>query len=147
MRLALDQARLALQLDEVPIGAVVVCGGRVIGAGYNRCIADSDPTAHAEMLAIRQAAAARGDWRLADCELFVTLEPCPMCAGAAVLARIRRIAFGPPDPKAGACGTLMNLAADERLNHRIEVVGGVLEAECRQMLRDFFREQRKLGKK
>jgi tRNA(adenine34) deaminase len=147
MRLAIEQARLAEQADEVPIGAVVVCDGQVLGSGYNRRISDADPTAHAEMLAIRRAATARGDWRLDGCDLFVTLEPCPMCAGAAVLARIRRIVFGPTDLKAGACGTLMNLANDPRLNHRTEVVGGVLEAECRELLQAFFRRQREMGKK
>ena len=147
MRLALEQARRAEELDEVPVGAVVACAGRVLGAGHNRRAADADPTAHAEVLALRRAAAARGDWRLDGCDLFVTLEPCPMCTGAAVLARVRRIVFGPADPKAGACGTLMNLAADERLNHRIEVVAGVLEAECRELLQAFFRRQRAAGKK
>ncbi|MDD4889359.1 MAG: tRNA adenosine(34) deaminase TadA [Phycisphaerae bacterium] len=146
MLLALEQAKLAEQIDEVPIGCVIVCDGQVIGRGHNRRIVDSDPTAHAEMIAIRQAAAARGDWRLEDCELFVTLEPCPMCTGAAVLARIRRIVFGPTDPKAGACGTLMNLAADPRLNHRIEVTGGVLGDQCRLVLQSFFRRQRQMGK-
>ena len=146
MQLAIEQARLAETLGEVPIGCVIVCGGQVVGTGHNRRISDSDPTAHAEMIAIRQAAAARGDWRLDDCDLFVTLEPCPMCAGAAVLARIRRIVFGPPDPKAGACGTLMNLAADPRLNHRIELVGNVLADDCRKLLQDFFRTQRRAGK-
>lgn len=146
MRLAIEQARLAESIDEVPVGAVVVCAGHVVGRGHNRRIADSDPTAHAEMIAIRQASAGRGDWRLDDCDLFVTLEPCPMCAGAAVLARIRRIVFGPTDPKAGACGTLMNLAADARLNHRVELVGGVLEAECRELLQSFFKRQRQSGK-
>jgi tRNA(adenine34) deaminase len=145
MQLAIEQARLAESLGEVPIGCVIVCGGQVVGRGHNRRISDSDPTAHAEMIAIRQAAAARGDWRLDDCDLFVTLEPCPMCAGAAVLARIRRIVFGPPDPKAGACGTLMNLASDPRLNHRIEVVGNVLADDCRKLLQDFFRAQRRAG--
>ncbi|MCG3181561.1 MAG: tRNA-specific adenosine deaminase [Phycisphaerae bacterium] len=147
MALALAQAGLARALDEVPIGAVVVRDGGVIGAGHNRRQTGCDPTAHAEILALRAAAAALGDWRLEGCELFVTLEPCPMCAGAAVLARVRRIVFGPADPKAGACGTLMNLAADKRLNHRIEIVAGVLEAECRQTLQAFFRDQRAMGKK
>lgn len=146
MRLALDQARQAEAIDEVPIGCVIVCDGQVIGAGHNRRIVDADPTAHAEMIAIRAAAAARGDWRLEGCDLFVTLEPCPMCAGAAVLARLRRVVFGPTDPKAGACGTLMNLANDARLNHRIELIGGVLEAECRDVLQSFFRRQRQMGK-
>ncbi len=147
MRQAVEQARLAGLLGEVPVGAVVVCGGQVLGTGQNRRVADSDPTAHAEMIALRRAAAARGDWRLDGCDLFVTLEPCPMCAGAAVLARVRRIVFGPADPKAGACGSLMNLAEDPRLNHRIELTGGVLEDECRELLQDFFRRQRQLGKK
>jgi len=147
MQFALDQARQAEAIDEVPIGCVIVCDGQVVGRGHNRRISDSDPTAHAEMIAIRAAAAARGDWRLDDCDLFVTLEPCPMCTGAAVLARVRRIVFGPADPKAGACGTLMNLAADPRLNHRIELVGGVLADECRQVLQAFFRKQREMGKK
>ena len=147
MRAAIEQARLADGIDEVPIGAVVVCDGRIVGAGHNRRIVDADPTAHAEMVALRAAAAARGDWRLDDCELFVTLEPCPMCTGAAVLARVRRVVFGPADPKAGACGTLMDLARDDRLNHRIELTGGVLEDDCRGLLTDFFRRQRSAGKK
>lgn len=147
MRAAIGQAQLAEGIDEVPIGAVVACGGEILGVGHNRRISDSDPTAHAEILALRAAAAARGDWRLDGCDLFVTLEPCPMCAGAAVLARIRRIVFGPADPKAGACGSLMNVADDGRLNHRIEIVAGVLEDECRDLLQAFFRKQRNLGKK
>ena len=139
MREALREAVAALATDDVPIGAVVVdSAGVVLGRGRNRREADADPTAHAEVLALREAAAARGEWRLEGCTLVVTLEPCTMCAGAAVLARVDRLVFGAHDPKAGAVGSLWDVVRDRRLNHRPEVVGGVLEDECGDLLREFF---------
>jgi tRNA(adenine34) deaminase len=142
MRLALEQARRAAAAGEVPIGAVVVKDGEVIAAAHNLRETNCDPTAHAEILAIRQAAAAIQAWRLEGCSLFVTIEPCPMCAGAAVLARVAEIVYGAPDPKAGACGTLMDVARDQRLNHQIAVTGGVLAGECAGIIREFFAERR-----
>lgn len=144
MARALKLAAQAAAMGEVPIGAVVyrLSDGEVIGAGHNRREADTDPTAHAEVLAIRAAAAVVGDWRLEGCGLAVTLEPCPMCAGAIVNARVERLVFGAPDPKAGACGTLMRLTEDPRLNHRVTPVGGVLEGESAELLRAFFRSLR-----
>ena len=148
MHEAIAQARAARAIDEVPIGCVVVdADGVVIGRGHNRRESAGDPTAHAEILALRQAAAARGNWRLDGCTLVVTLEPCPMCAGAAVNARIQRVVFGCTDPKAGAVRTLYQLCDDPRLNHRCEITGGVLAAECAALLADFFKAQRALGKK
>lgn len=147
MQLALREAMAALDADEVPIGCVVVRDHAVIGRGCNQRETLNDPTAHAEMIAITSAAAAVGDWRLNDCTLYVTLEPCTMCAGAIVLARIPRVVYGASDPKGGACGTLYNILDDARLNHRAEVIGGVLGDECGQILTDFFEQQRSLGKK
>jgi tRNA(adenine34) deaminase len=139
MGLALDEARAALATGDVPVGAVVVdAAGTVLGVGRNAREATGDPTAHAEVLALRAAAAARGEWRLDGCTLVVTLEPCTMCAGAAVLARVRRLVLGAWDPKAGATGSLWDVVRDRRLNHRLEVVGGVREAECAAVLQDFF---------
>lgn len=142
MERALAQARLALAHDDVPVGAVVVAEGRVIAEAHNRREVDADPTAHAEVLAVRSAAAALGSWRLDGCALYVTLEPCTMCAGALVLARLPQLVFGADDPKAGAVGSLYDVARDPRLNHRIEVVGGVLDKECGDLLRAFFRRRR-----
>ena len=143
MRRALAVAGNALALGDVPIGALVLDpSGRVIGEGYNRREADHDPTAHAEVLALRAAAAHLGQWRLTGCTLVVTLEPCTMCAGAAVLARVERLVFGAFDPKAGAVGSLWDVVRDPRLNHRPEVVAGVLEQECAAALRDFFEPHR-----
>ena len=149
MRRAVEAAREAEALGEVPIGCVIVHEptGRVIGRGFNRRILDKDPTAHAEMLAIRQAGKELGDWRLVDCTMVVTLEPCPMCAGAIVNARIPRLVYGCDDPKAGAVSTLYSLCSDPRLNHRVEVTGGILADECAALLKDFFKAQRALGKK
>lgn len=147
MQKALEQARIAESMDEVPIGAVVVHQGRLIGAAHNQRQMLHDPTAHAEMLAITQAAEALGDWRLLDCALYVTLEPCPMCAGAIINARIPLVIFGATDPKAGAVSSLFQLLNDKRLNHRCEVVSGVLDRECGEILTSFFRRQRQLGKK
>jgi tRNA(adenine34) deaminase len=145
--MALQQAVAAGSVDEVPIGAIIVHQGRVIGAAHNQRETLRDPTAHAEMLAITQAAEALGDWRLNDCALYVTLEPCPMCAGAIINARIPLVVFGASDPKAGAAGTLFQLLNDSRLNHQCEVVAGVLAPPCGELLTDFFRRQRELGKK
>ena len=147
MGAAMEQAAAAEAAGDVPIGAVVVRGGQLIAAAHNRRIVDADPTAHAEMLAIRAAAAALGDWRLTGCTLVVTLEPCCMCAGAIVLARLDRLVYGAADPKAGAVETLYQLCTDERLNHRVEVVSGVRAEECGAVLTEFFRRQRRLGKK
>ena len=143
MGLALDQARQALSTADVPIGAVVVGpDGNIIGAGRNEREATGDPTGHAEMVAIRAAARALGSWRLEDCTLVVTLEPCTMCAGAAVLARIPRVVFGAWDPKAGAAGSVFDVLRERRLNHWVEVFPGVREDECGALLRDFFGAQR-----
>jgi tRNA(adenine34) deaminase len=143
MRQALDEARAALATSDVPIGAVVLDPyGTVVGRGRNRREADADPTGHAEVLAIRSAAEATGQWRLDGCTLVVTLEPCTMCAGAVVLSRIGRLVFGAYDEKAGAVGSLWDVVRDRRLNHRPEVVGGVLAEECRTLLDDFFAHQR-----
>ena len=143
MREALDEAREAMATGDVPIGAVVVGpGGEVLGRGRNAREATGDPTAHAEVLALRDAARALGRWRLDDCTLVVTLEPCAMCAGAVVLARVPRLVLGAWDPKAGATGSVHDLVRDRRLNHRVEVVGGVLEEECGDVIREFFAEHR-----
>jgi tRNA(adenine34) deaminase len=147
MHLALRQAVEAGVAGEVPIGCVIVREGVVIATGQNRRERDEDPTAHAEVVALRAAGAATGSWRLVGCTLIVTLEPCPMCAGAIVNARVPRVVFGASDPKAGAAGTLMNLCLDERLNHTAEVIGGVEATACADILREFFRKQRALGKK
>ena len=144
---ALEQARRAFEIDEVPIGAIVVHQDEIIGEGYNQRETLSDPTAHAEMIAITQAAQALGDWRLTGCTLYVTLEPCPMCAGAIVQARMPRVIFGTTDPKAGACTTLYRITDDPRLNHRCVVLGGVLQEECKKLLQEFFSRQRSRGKK
>jgi tRNA(adenine34) deaminase len=138
MRRALEAAEQASGRGEVPVGAVVVMGDNVVAVAHNERETGSDPTAHAEILALRRAAAALGSWRLCDADLFVTMEPCPMCAGALVNARIRRLYFGCDDPKAGAVRTLYNLVDDARLNHRVEVVPGVLAAEGAALLRNFF---------
>lgn len=143
MRLAIEEARKAFILDEVPVGAVIVKDDKVVASAHNSREIMKDATSHAEIIAIREACRALGGWRLMDCDMYVTLEPCPMCAGAMVNARIRRIVFGAFDLRAGACGSIMNIAEDSRLNHRIEVVSGVLEEECRKLLQNFFREKRK----
>ena len=149
MREAIKLARLAESAGEVPIGCVVVHEPtqKVIGRGYNRRAADADPTAHAEILALREAGRTLGDWRLLDCVLYVTLEPCPMCAGAIVNARMRGLVYGCDDPKAGAVRTLYQLCQDQRLNHRLSVESGMLADRCAGLLTDFFSAQRKLGKK
>ena len=147
MRQALDQARAAFEEDEVPVGAVVVHEERAIAQAHNQRETLNDPTAHAEMIAITQAAEALGSWRLTDCTLYVTLEPCPMCAGAIVQARLPTVLFGASDPKGGGCQSLYAITNDERLNHRSVVIGGVLEHECSTILSEFFQQQRALGKK
>jgi tRNA(adenine34) deaminase len=144
MRRAIHEASLALAHDDVPVGAVVLGPtGELLGAGHNERERLQDPTAHAEMLAIRAAAAAVGSWRLLDTTLYVTLEPCAMCAGAIVLARIPRVVFGTPDPKAGAAGSVLDILAEPRLNHRPAVVGGVLQPDCAALLLDFFAARRR----
>ncbi|MDX2200590.1 MAG: tRNA adenosine(34) deaminase TadA [Phycisphaerae bacterium] len=139
---ALAEARRALDTEDVPVGAVIVREGRIIARGRNQREQLQDPTAHAEMIAITAAASAVGHWRLENCTLYVTLEPCAMCAGAIVLARIPRLVFGAYDEKAGACGSLFEISRDPRLNHRADTVGGVLAGPCAQLLRDFFRARR-----
>lgn len=142
MKMALEQARLAEQIDEVPIGAVIVRGEEVIAAGYNLRETSKDPTAHAEMIAIREASKKLGGWRLIGCTLYVTLEPCPMCAGAIVQSRIERVVYGTTDPKAGCAGSLMNLLDDPRFNHQVKVQSGVLQEECSDILKLFFKRLR-----
>jgi tRNA(adenine34) deaminase len=142
MGLALEEARRAEVAGEVPVGAVVVLGGRVIGRGHNRVIAGSDPTAHAEIVALRDAAQAVQNYRLAGADLYTTVEPCPMCCGAAVNARVTRVVYGAADPKAGAARTLYRLLDDPRLNHQVTVVAGVRSAECGALLSEFFQKKR-----
>jgi len=142
MARALELARAAALRGEVPVGAVIVRGGEVIAEAHNRTVEDCDPTAHAEALAIRSAARRLGDWRLEDCTLYTTLEPCAHCAGAVVLARVSRLVFGAADLKAGMAGSLDNLVQDPRLNHRVELLGGVLAEESGELLRGFFRARR-----
>jgi tRNA(adenine34) deaminase len=142
MEEALRAAQRALDAGEVPVGAVVVCEGRIVGRGWNRNIADSDPTAHAEILALREAGASVGNHRLGECELFATIEPCAMCAGAMVHARIRRLVYGADDPKAGAVHSVLQVLNHPQLNHHMEVVGGVLAGRSAELLQAFFRERR-----
>ena len=143
MDLALKEAKKAYHKDEVPIGAVVVREGKILGRGYNLREKKQDPTAHAEMTAIRQASAALKSWRLEDCTLYVTLEPCPMCAGAMLQARIKRVVYGTTDPKGGAVDTLYSLLQDSRFNHQVEVKSGVKAEKSRQLLQEFFQNLRK----
>ncbi len=147
MRKALAEAADALDHDDVPVGAVVVQDGRIIGRGHNQRELLGDPTAHAEMIALTAAAQAVGGWRLEGCTMVVTLEPCPMCAGAILQARMARLVYGAPDPKAGACGSVYALTTDGRLNHRVPTQGGLLEHESAELLRAFFARQRAAGKK
>ena len=142
MEIAIEEARLALDHDDVPVGAIVVHHGEVVGAGHNERERRQDPTAHAETLALRRAAARRGSWRLLDTVLYVTLEPCAMCAGAIVLARVPRVVYGTTDPKAGAAGSVLDVLAEPRLNHRPAVEGGVLAVECAALLTEFFAARR-----
>jgi tRNA(adenine34) deaminase len=147
MQLALAQAQHALVLGEVPVGAVVVKDGVVIASGYNQPIGRHDPTAHAEIVALRAAAGKLGNYRLPGCELFVTLEPCVMCAGAMMHARLARVVYGAADPKTGACGSVVNVFGQAQLNHHAEVVGGVLADEASAMLKGFFAERRSAGRR
>ena len=147
MQEALREAQRAEEIGEVPIGAVVVYQQEIIGRGHNLRESHADPTAHAEILAIQQAAQHLGDWRLEGCRLYVTLEPCPMCAGAILLSRIEHLIYGTPDPKAGCVDSLLNLLQDPRFNHQTEVISGILQHECRTRLRQFFQRLRQQKKK
>lgn len=142
---ALKEAEKALRENEVPVGAIIIHEGRIIARAHNQTERLKDPTAHAEMIAITQAASYLGDWRLAGTTVYVTLEPCPMCAGALVLARVGTLVYGAKDPKSGACESLYRITADPRLNHRIETIGGVLESESAELLRKFFLNKRETG--
>jgi len=142
MRAALAEARAAAEAGEVPIGAVAVVGGEIVARGQNRVLRDGEPTAHAEIVALRGAAQAIGNYRLLDCDLYVTLEPCAMCAGAMIHARLRRLVYGAADPKAGAAGSVLEVLNHPRLNHQMPVTAGVLAEECGELLRVFFRERR-----
>ena len=142
MEEALRCAHRALEAGEVPVGAVVVCDTRIVGRGWNRNIGNSDPTAHAEIIALREAGAAVGNYRLGDCELFATIEPCAMCAGALVHARIKRLVYGADDPKAGAVHSVMQLLNHQQLNHNVEVQSGVLAGRCAEVLQSFFKSRR-----
>ncbi|KUK11286.1 MAG: Cytosine/adenosine deaminase [Clostridia bacterium 41_269] len=146
MKIALEEAAKAGKQGEVPVGAVLVVDGRVVAKGHNEKEKLKDPTAHAEILVIRKAAEELGDWRLCKGDIYVTLEPCPMCVGAMIQARIKRLFFGVPDPKAGAAGTVVNLAECRDFNHQMEVLGGILEDECRLLLKEFFKERRQDSK-
>ncbi len=147
MQRALDQAIAAYDQGEVPVGAVIVHQDRVIAEAYNQRETLNDPTAHAEMIAITQAAEALNSWRLLDCTLYVTLEPCPMCAGAIVQSRLPFVVYGTPDPKGGACDTLFQITGDIRLNHQAAVLGGVMREDCKAILQQFFQERRTTGKR
>lgn len=142
MRRAVDQAMIAEENGDVPIGTIIVYEGRVIAKAYNQREQLNDPTAHAEIIALTQAADYLKSWRLGGCTIYVTLEPCPMCAGALVLARMDRLVFGCGDPKTGACGSLYDIVTDGRLNHRLDVTSGILESECGNLLKDFFQQRR-----
>ncbi len=142
MEEALREAARAQALGEVPVGAVVICDGRIVGRGCNRNLTDSDPTAHAEIVALREAGRAVGNHRLLECELFVTIEPCAMCAGALVHARLKRLVYGSDDAKAGAVHSVMSVLNHPQLNHQTEVTGGVLAARCQELLQSFFRSRR-----
>jgi tRNA(adenine34) deaminase len=142
MRTAIRQAQIAEENGDVPIGAVIVCKNQIIGKAYNQREQLKDPTAHAEIIALTQAAAALESWRLNGCTIYVTLEPCPMCAGALVLARLDRLVYGCDDPKTGACKSLYNIVQDERLTHHLEVTSGVLAEDCSRLLQDFFQRRR-----
>lgn len=139
---AIREAQKAYEIGEVPVGAIIILNGQIVGKGFNQAERLKDPTAHAEMLAISAACEAIGDWRLENAIMYSTLEPCSMCAGAAVLARIEKIVFGASDPKFGACGSIFNIPVDPRLNHRIDIESGILSSEIADMMRDFFREVR-----
>ena len=142
MSAALEEAEKARMLGEIPIGAVIVRDGEIIGRGHNLTESPCDPTAHAEMIAIRQASAKLGGWRLIGCEMYVTVEPCSMCAGAIVWSRIEKLYIGTMDPKGGACGSIFNIVQEERLNHFVEIETGLMEEQCRHILTSFFRRRR-----
>jgi tRNA(Arg) A34 adenosine deaminase TadA len=142
---ALDQARLALESGEVPVGALVIKDGELLGAGHNRNLLDHDPTAHAEVVALRQAAARIGNYRLTGCTMYATIEPCAMCAGALIHSRIARLVYGAADPKAGAAGSVLQVLNHPSLNHQMEVTAGVLADRCSEILQDFFRQRRRTG--
>jgi tRNA(adenine34) deaminase len=142
MRIAIEAAKIAEENDDVPIGAVIIYQNQIIGKAYNQREQLKDPTAHAEIIALTQAAAFMESWRLNDCTIYVTLEPCPMCAGALVLARMKRLVYGCDDPKTGAVKSLYNIVQDQRLNHRLEVTSNVLAAECSELLQEFFQKRR-----
>lgn len=147
MQQALSQAHNAWALGEVPVGAVVVKDGQVVATGFNQPIGTHDPSAHAEIMALRAAASILGNYRLPGCELYVTLEPCAMCAGAMMHARLARVVYGAPDPKTGACGSIVNLFGQEKLNHHTEVLGGVMADECSALLKSFFVERRRAAQR
>ena len=147
MKEAIRQAEKALKIEEVPIGCVIVYEGKIIGRGYNRRTTDKNPLAHAEMAAIKKASKKMGDWRLEDCTLYVTLEPCQMCSGAIVQARVKRVVIGCMNPKAGCAGSILNLLQVDRFNHQVEITSGVLEEECSQMMKGFFKELREKQKR
>ncbi|MHC4757603.1 MAG: tRNA adenosine(34) deaminase TadA [Planctomycetota bacterium] len=142
MRVAIEAAKIARENDDVPIGAVIIHNGQIVAKAYNQREQLQDPTAHAEIIALTQAAAALGNWHLHDCTMYVTLEPCCMCAGALVLSRMDKLVYGCEDPKAGACGSLYNIVQDQRLNHRLEISSGVLRDLCSSLLQDFFQKKR-----
>ena len=142
MRLALKQAEKAYDIDDVPIGAVIVRKGEIISTAYNEKELSQDPTAHAEIVAIRRAAETLGHWRLTDCILYVTLEPCPMCAGAIIQSRLKQLVYGASDPKGGAVESVMNVLNEKAWNHKVEVTAGILEEECANLLKDYFKEKR-----
>lgn len=143
MENALEEAKIAYELLEVPIGAIIVKDNQIIGRGYNRRNSDKDPLAHGEIIAISQAARVVGDWRLEDCTMYITLEPCPMCAGAIVQSRIPRVVIGAPNFKSGSAGTIINILNVQEFNHQVDITTGVLEETCSQLLKDFFKELRK----
>ncbi len=143
MQEALKEAEKALSIGEVPVGAVIEKDGNIIGRGHNMTETAKDPTAHAEILAIREAALKLGGWRLLGCRMYVTAEPCSMCAGAMILARIQKVYIGTPDPKTGACGSLMNIAQDERLNHSVQIETGIMQQQCEKIMKSFFQKLRK----
>lgn len=147
MKEALKEAQKAFELDETPIGAIVTMDGEIIARGYNRRNTDKNPLAHAEIIAINEAANKIGDWRLEDCTLYITLEPCPMCAGAIVQARIPKVVFGARSPKAGFAGSVINILQLDTLNHQVEIAEGILEEECSQILKQYFRNMRETRKK
>ena len=146
MRLAVLQAKEAEKKGEVPVGAIIVLNGKIISRGYNKCISPADPSGHAEIIALRKASRKIGNYRLSGARIFVTIEPCAMCAGALVNARVSEIVFGAKDKKAGACGSVFNVADNPCLNHRIKITGGILEKECRSLIQGFFRKKRKATK-